>query len=59
MLLLHKIDINQEDSNGQTPLMHAVQWGDADKVPILLAEGISIFLKKTTWDAQLPCLQTD
>jgi hypothetical protein len=39
IILQHKVDINISDSEGQTPLMHAVAEGREDVVRCLLANG--------------------
>lgn len=41
-LLQHSIDCNERDSDGLTPLMHAVIGGHADVVQSLLMRGASI-----------------
>jgi len=44
-LLPEDTDVNQQDEEGNTPLMHAITWYDKDKIDWLLAHGANIHLR--------------
>jgi ankyrin repeat protein len=51
-LLQHEANINAQDSNGQTPLILAVEHGDSDVVEQLLGKNAKVTLKDTKqWTA--------
>lgn len=45
ILLEHNADCNEQDSDGQTPLMHAIMSGSEEMVRLLLVHGASIAIR--------------
>ena len=46
MLIQGKVDINEIDGNGLTPLHHAIQTRDGDSVNLLLNAGAATAIKE-------------
>ena len=40
--LLDKVDVNERNKRGTTPLMHAAWWGSIDAVQLLLTNGAEV-----------------